>query len=204
MQAGTNYVARLSNWELRQKFIAEHHPLRIIDGKLYDFTPLFVAMDTAEPLAPWKQYVVYGKVMNVIAEGGLLLTGDDGLVTHIKNYVNERAVVDGSQVRAVCMLVGRYQYTSTTGSQKTVFSYDCGRYYDPEKDSAFTNKFLVDFIGPRLVRLLEIDHPMPKPVTPNLIPSGQKTSSNDHFQPQVGSENIKKPTENPNTRLGTP
>lgn len=81
----------------------------------------------------YNQYLLAGKAIQVV-DGGLLVESRDfggvgesrGLV-FVKNYPNQKAVFDGSEVSYVLvMLAGRYQYTSTSGAGRTIPLYDCG------------------------------------------------------------------------------
>jgi hypothetical protein len=119
----------------RQKFIKEKHPLRVIGGKLYDFTPLINSKDE-DAYSTW---VVHGKVLQVTDDGLLVKRGS--LTVHLRNYRNQSSVIDGSEVICAAAVVGRYQYTTVSGSKSTVVDYDCGTYWDYKEK--FSKKTLV-------------------------------------------------------------
>ena len=130
--------------QLRSEFIRKHHPLRVINGTLYDFTPFFVGFDKEDEtlFEDFRSYVVHGKVLQVLDDGILV----DEKKTHLKlfliNWRYEGSAFDGSSVETLAVLVGRHQYTATSGARSTVIKYDCGHFYNPDTDS-FTKKKLI-------------------------------------------------------------
>ena len=119
---------------------AKIRPLRTVNGKVHNITPLADFMinlekPTAHHTRPpgfddWAWIV--GEVIQV-ADDGLLIRnyGDVSLdgryeTVFLVNAPSQNTRVDGSKIGALAMLVGRQQYVTTTGAKATVQKYDCG------------------------------------------------------------------------------
>lgn len=127
--------AELEARAARRKFIKENHPLRVIDGKLYDFTALMVAEDPID----FSTWTVRGKVLQVLSDGLLIKRSDD--VVHLRHWDDQFAATDGAPVFSGAIITGRYRYTSVAGSVSTVIDYDCGSCWDFKEK--FATKILI-------------------------------------------------------------
>lgn len=92
----------------------------------YDLTEAWKTTGTRLP-TPQKlrEFVLYGKVFQVTRGGLLVRSGGD--LRFLKNHPAEHNAIDGQEIAAVCVPVGRHQYTSVTGAAQTIPKYDCGK-----------------------------------------------------------------------------
>lgn len=132
----------------RAAFIKKYHPLRVINDQLYDFSRVFndayeTKVSDEDIIFRYSDFVVSGKVIQVTDAGLIVENKQIDLPVYLKNYPHEAAMFDGAPIFAYCALAGRHQYMTTTGAQKTILLYDCGRYYDPEKD-LFSTKYFIN------------------------------------------------------------
>jgi hypothetical protein len=104
---------------------------RSCEGQSFDLRKLWDWYESYQfgqrpPPADW--YRIQGKVLSVSTEGILVSAkdlGDEPLF--LKNYPRESALVDGSSIKTLAMLVGRYSYSSAGGAAKTVRMFDYGK-----------------------------------------------------------------------------
>lgn len=129
----------------RAGFIKEYRPLRVIDGKLYDFSPFFIERASGDPAWAERLYsdwLVKGKVIQVTKDGLLVDNESTDLAVFIKNYPRQNSKFDGAAFQSLVVLSGRYQYVNTLGAIKTVVAYDCGHYFNPSNET-FTVKHYI-------------------------------------------------------------
>jgi hypothetical protein len=139
----------------RAEFIQQYHPLRVIDGKLYDFSEYFTSKWISGP--GYSKYEVQGKVAQVLDDGLLIADSQRDRMIYLKNYRYQEDAVDGMKIKALAIPIGRKQYVTTQGTKATVALHDCGRYYDPKTDK-FEQKLLIASINPETeVPVWEID-----------------------------------------------
>lgn len=129
----------------RRAFIAKYHPLKVLGGKLYDFTEFFITRNSQDEETAEEQFrnwIVVGKVLQVTGDGLLVKLSTADRVVLLKNYSKEQMVVDDSPIKAFVQVSGRYQYVNTQGATATIIAYDCARRFDPQKDE-FKEKIIV-------------------------------------------------------------
>jgi hypothetical protein len=101
--------------EDRKEFVQTRHPLRVIEGKLDDFT-------WALKYGPqgYEIWMIKGKVLQVLNDGLLVRRDDVDLTIFLKNSSKQETAIDGSPIKTLAVPVGRYQYLNTQGAQQTV------------------------------------------------------------------------------------
>lgn len=118
------------------------HPLRVIDGKLYDLSSAI--MDKYEhdfnkyyegDPTWFEVYHVTGKVMSVTGAGVIVVSENARETVFLKNLnAPTSGIFDGVEVDCFAIHRGIYQYTAVNNAAKTVPSFDCGRLFDDKAD----------------------------------------------------------------------
>lgn len=140
------------------KEVAALRPLRVINGRLFDFTipmtyerHLTFALDRS-----WEdKFQFKGKVLQVV-DDGLLITPKHGETFLIRNHPRQDELVDGDAVSVWAVPVGPYSYVAVLGSKKTIAAFDCGRPFNPKTDKF---DFLIRYTERGLV---EVKIPQPQ------------------------------------------
>jgi S1-C subfamily serine protease len=135
--------------EARQEFIEKYKPLRVINGELYDFSPLYQLTTDGtwtddEVANVFDDWTVHGKVIQVLKDGLLVEESRLDRPVFLKNYRHQDTVVDDTPITVFALVSGRYTYENTAGAENTIFAFDCGRTYNPNSDN-FSNKTILTY-----------------------------------------------------------
>lgn len=146
----------------RAAFIKKYRPLRVINEQLYDFSRVFndayeTKISDEDIIFRYNDFVVSGKVIQVTDDGLIVQNEKIELPVFLKNYQSQGAMFDGAPILAYCVLSGRYQYMTTADVKKTILLYNCGRYYDSEKDS-FSSKIFINVGVKTTMKVSELDN----------------------------------------------
>lgn len=123
----------------RIAFVRTQKPLRVINGRLYDFSLPLMEMrrgiNTDLLVDRYARYVLLGTVFQVANDGLLIKQYYTDDIVFLKNYPREDVVLDDSRVHTIALVADRYQYTTVLGATRTTVLYDWGRVYDPDTDN---------------------------------------------------------------------
>ena len=72
----------------------------------------------------WSGYVVRGQVISVIPDGVIITVGQTEVL--LKHHPDQSSLVGNASVDVLAMPVGRFSYTTTSGSTAIVKAYDFG------------------------------------------------------------------------------
>ena len=106
-------------------------PLRIVDGDLYDLS-LAIAGQREREFSEARAFTqITGRVRQVLKDGLLLRSGDETVM--LKRHPDQDSLLDNASISVFAVPIGRYQYASVLGAQRTVQAYDYGEIFDPKK-----------------------------------------------------------------------
>jgi len=109
----------------RREFLDRSKPLRVIEGKVYDFTFIIQQESTSR----WAEnYVVRGTAKQARDEGLLVETKNGNLVFLLN--AGER---EGSSIKCLALPVGQFEYKNKSGATDAIPKYDAGMFFDPAK-----------------------------------------------------------------------
>lgn len=141
--------------QTRSAFIHKAHPLRVMDGRLYDFSVFFAELNKSNAVPfGFEDYLIVGKVLQVTQEGVIVTRYetvgdtkdlDKTSTVFVENWHDQDSALDDAPIYTLAILTGRYQYVAVTGAGKTIPKYDCGHYFDPTKDHFETKTVIRQF-----------------------------------------------------------
>ncbi len=132
--------AALQEREARERFIEKHRPLRVISGRLYDFSALYQlrqfdsTWNDRNLASAFVDWTVYGEVTQVLEDGIVVQEPRLGGEVFLKNYHDQTSRIKGSTIFAFALQSGQYNYADGGGEKITLSAFDCGRIYDPNTD----------------------------------------------------------------------